>query len=227
LFAGDLTDRGSPLEVAVVARIARGARPLVFVSGNHDSDTLERALARSGAIVLGRSGRLMADGSRGPVVVRVGGLRIAGYEDPFKRRAGQRFSDARAAPDITPAQGRAFARWVDSLRGQVDVVMVHEPGLAELALEELRVDPPARPLLFIVGHTHSQSLSTDRNLVVLDPGTAGAGGTGNLSENQPIGLAVVTYRIEPRFAPLAADLVEIDPGDGSATARRARLDVGG
>jgi hypothetical protein len=27
------------------------------------------------------------------------------------------------------------------------------------------------------------------------------------------------------FAPLAADLVEIDPGSGSATARRFRLDV--
>jgi hypothetical protein len=32
------------------------------------------------------------------------------------------------------------------------------------------------------------------------------------------------YTTEPTFRPLAADLVAIDPGSGSATARRERLD---
>src|SRR4051794_20282769 len=40
LFAGDLTDRGSPLETAVVRRTVRLGHPFVFVSGNHDSDFL-------------------------------------------------------------------------------------------------------------------------------------------------------------------------------------------
>jgi hypothetical protein len=34
----------------------------------------------------------------------------------------------------------------------------------------------------------------------------------------------VTYTTEPGFRPLAVDLVSIDPGSGSATARRVRLD---
>jgi hypothetical protein len=36
----------------------------------------------------------------------------------------------------------------------------------------------------------------------------------------------MTYRLQPSFEPLAADLVQIDPGTGSATANRTRLDVG-
>jgi hypothetical protein len=54
----------------------------------------------------------------------------------------------------------------------------------------------------------------------------GAGGTGNLDEDAKIGAARMIYvRDRSAFTPLAADLVEIDPGDGSATARRFRLDV--
>ena len=34
----------------------------------------------------------------------------------------------------------------------------------------------------------------------------------------------MTYATGGGFAPLAADLVEIDPGNGSATAKRFRLD---
>src|SRR3954452_20315630 len=37
-FVGDLTDRGSPVETRLVARIAHSGKPFVFVTGNHDSD---------------------------------------------------------------------------------------------------------------------------------------------------------------------------------------------
>jgi hypothetical protein len=59
---------------------------------------------------------------------------------------------------------------------------------------------------------------------VVNGGSVGAGGTGNLAEKTPIGLARLTYTADPAFQPLAADLVTIDPGTGSATARRERLD---
>ena len=73
LFPGDLTDRGSPLEAQVVRRVVRTGRPFVFVSGNHDSDTLERDLAQAGAVVLTERGRLNPDGSYGAVVQDVAG----------------------------------------------------------------------------------------------------------------------------------------------------------
>ena len=60
-------------------------------------------------------------------------------------------------------------------------------------------------------------------MTLLNGGTVGAGGSGNLGEGQPIGLAVLTYQQEPAFAPVAADVVEIDPGDGSARAERHPL----
>ena len=224
LFAGDLTDRGSPVEQALVLRVARAGTELVFVSGNHDSDVLERKLARAGAIVLTRGGRLRDDGTvDGRVVQRVGGLRIAGYDDPLKRLAVENYADNGA--EYTPAEQARFAEWLEPLRGKVDVVMVHAPALAQLALQSLRDDPPAAPLVLVEGHTHKPDLQALGSVTVLNPGSVGGGGTGNLAEaGGDIGLARMMFTRLPAFIPRAADLVEIDPGDGTAQARRFRLD---
>jgi predicted phosphodiesterase len=226
LFVGDLTDRGSVLEQSLVLRIVKAGSPFVFVSGNHDSDVLERKLARSGAIVLTRTGRLRGDGTTdGQLTTTVDGLRIAGYDDPLKRLARDGYRDNGATP--TPAQEAAFTNWLAPLRGKVDIVMVHEPALAATAVAQLRADPPTTPLLVLEGHTHKSSLEHDGTLTVLNAGTVGGGGTGNLASRVGgnIGLARVTYAIGPAFAPAAADLVEIDPGDGGAQAKRVRLDL--
>lgn len=224
LFAGDLTDRGSQLERQLVLRVQRVGSELVFVSGNHDSDVLQRRLASAGALVLTRSGRLRRDGSRGSLVARVGGLRVAGYDDPLMRRARDRYRDR--GSEYTAQHQQAFDEWLASVQDLVDVVMVHAPQLAERALRRLRDEPPRRPLLIVSGHTHAADLQRARNLTLLNPGSAGAGGTGNLAEGGGgLGLARLIYRARPRFDPLAADLVEIDPGSGSASARRFRLDA--
>jgi hypothetical protein len=106
----------------------------------------------------------------------------------------------------------------------VDVVMVHSPGLALLALEDLRANPPRRPLVILMGHTHRQYVRATEQLIELNPGTAGGGGTGNLEKGQPIGLSVLIYARGKDFQPLAADSVEIDPASGSASARRVRFE---
>ena len=224
LFTGDLTDSGSPVEQAIVLRVARAGSRLVFVSGNHDSDVLERKLARTGALVLTRTGRLRANGSTdGNVVQRIAGLRVAGYDDPLKRRARDGYRDNGAT--YTAAEQERFATWLQPLLGKVDVVMVHAPGLAQQALQSLRGAPPNAPLLFVEGHTHKQSLERLGTVTVLNPGSVGGGGTGNLTEvGGDVGLARVTFTRQPAFAPRAADLVQIDPGDGAAQARRLRLD---
>jgi predicted phosphodiesterase len=223
-FPGDLTDRGSPLEAKLVSRVVHLGDKFVFVSGNHDSDSLERSLARQGAIVLTQDGRLNADGSHGAVIQDVAGLRVAGYSDPFERRAGENFVDRfQSAP--TPAQEDAFTAWLRPLIGKVDVVMVHEPALFEQALAILKDDPPARPIVFITGHTHTAEIDHFAGVTVINGGSVGAGGTGNLTEPTKMGIARLIFTREPSFQPLAADLVEIDPGTGSATARRQRLDA--
>jgi len=224
-FVGDLTDKGSAIEQSLALRIVHAGKPLVFISGNHDSDVLERKLARAGAIVLTRSGRLRADGTTdGALVTTVAGLRVAGYDDPLKRRALERYRDNGATP--TPEQQEQFASWLQARRGLADIVMVHAPALAELAVGVLRNAAPARPLVVLEGHTHKAAIEHDGNLTVLNPGSVGGGGTGNLTElSGDIGLARLTFSRLPAFAPAAADLIEIDPADGEARARRVRLDA--
>ena len=96
--------------------------------GNHDSDYLARELASDGAIVLTRTGRLKPDGSRGPIINTIAGLRVAGYDDPFERRSAESFKDRYDnTPD--PAMQDEFLHWLTPLIGKVDVVMVHEPAL--------------------------------------------------------------------------------------------------
>ena len=218
-FAGDLTSAGSPFEFTLVRRIVRLGHPFVFVSGNHDSDALVRRMALAGGIVLTEHGRLRADGTHGPVIVRVRGLRVAGYSDPFERLASERFR-ARGEPRPDAEQREEFRDWLRPLIGRVDVVMVHEPQLAQDAAEELREVPPRRPLVLLTGHTHTSSFRASTHFVELNGGTVGGGGTGNLEKSQPFGLAVLTYTREDGFDPTAADLVEIDARSGSARAER-------
>jgi predicted phosphodiesterase len=223
-FVGDLTDKGSAIEQSLALRIVRAGAPLVFISGNHDSDVLERKLARAGAIVLTRDGRLGGDGTTdGSLFTRVRGLRVAGYDDPLKRLARDGYRDNGAVP--TTAEQEQFASWLQARRGAVDIVLVHAPALAQLAVDVLHNTPPTRPLVILEGHTHKSAIEHRGNLTILNAGSVGGGGTGNLTElSGNIGLARLTYSRLPAFAPAAADLIEIDPADGEARAQRVRLD---
>jgi predicted phosphodiesterase len=222
-FAGDLTSSGSPFEFTLVKRIVGIGHPFVFVSGNHDSDTLVRSMVLAGGIVLTQNGRLKADGTYGPVVAKVRGLRVAGYADPFERRARDHFRQLRE-PQPTPDEQEAFRDWMRPLLGHVDVVMVHSPALAETAADELRRIPPRHPLALLTGHTHMQKFRSSTNFVELNGGTVGGGGTGNLEKSQPFGLAVLIYGRADGFQPVAADLVAIDAHGGSARAERLRVE---
>jgi len=225
-FPGDLTDRGSPLESQLTRGVLHAGTRFVFVTGNHDSDAEAQELADDGAIVLTEHGRLLRGGRFGPMVVRVAGLDIAGYGDPFRRRRARGYVKEGLSPAPTPAEQNLFAQWLAGVEPRVDVVMVHEPGLAAMGIEMLRRDPPSHPVVILVGHTHRAAIEIDRNLSVINGGTVGAGGPANLGEGAKIGVARMLYANgDGGFQPLAADLVEIDPGNGSATAKRFRLDV--
>jgi predicted phosphodiesterase len=224
-FVGDLTDRGTPLESQLTRGVVTAGSRMVFVTGNHDSDSAAQELADDGVIVLTEHGRLLPGGRFGPMVVRVAGLRVAGYGDPFRRRRARGYVQQGTLPTPSVAEQNLFAEWLAKLEDKVDVVMVHEPQLAEKGIEMLRRDPPSHPIVMLVGHTHHAAIEIDSDFTVLNGGTVGAGGTGNLGDNSKIGVARMTYAGGGGFFPLAADLVEIDPGNGSATAKRYRLDV--
>jgi predicted phosphodiesterase len=223
-FPGDLTDRGTPLETDVVRRVVRTGHPFVFVTGNHDSDFLAQELASEGAIVLTRRGRLLPSGRYGALTVKVDGLRVAGYDDPFERRSADSYRDRYDnTPD--PVMQAEFLDWVQPLVPKVDVILVHEPALIAPALALLRRTPPDHPVVFVVGHTHVAALQRQPDVTVINGGSIGAGGTGNLAEPTQLGIARFVFTRTPAFEPLAVDLVTIDPGTGSSSARRIRLDT--
>jgi hypothetical protein len=156
------------------------------------------------------------------------GIRVAGYDDPYERRSAESFKDRyNTTPDR--AEQDKFTAWLMPLVGKVDVVMVHEPALIAPALDILKDKPPEQPLVFLVGHTHTAALSNQHGVTVINGGSIGAGGTGNLGDAEPtsLGIARFVFTLKPSFQPLAADLVSIDPGTGSSSARRERLDPEG
>lgn len=232
LFAGDLTDTGSPLEVSAVRSVVKTGDPFVMIAGNHDSDRSLRTLAREGAIVLTSRGRLLPRGRYGAMTVRVDGLRVAGYGSPNLRRASNGYRDRGTA--ITDADQAAFAAWFATVADDVDVVMVHEPSLAQPVIDQLRTErshradqakgkrSEPRSILFVLGDTHQPAVDAAEGVLAVNGGTIGAGGTGNLAEGQDASLAIVTYEERP-FAPLAVDLVTLDPGTGETVARRVRI----
>ena len=147
-FVGDLTDRGTPLEAQLTSGILHAGTRLVFVTGNHDSDSEAQELADDGAIVLTEHGRLLRGGRYGPMVVRVAGLRVAGYGDPFRRRRARGYVQQRPLPAPSAAEQNLFAEWLAGLEDKVDVVMVHEPALAAKAHRRAAprsADAPDRP----------------------------------------------------------------------------------
>ena len=115
-FVGDLTDRGTPLEAQLTSGILHAGTRLVFVTGNHDSDSEAQELADDGAIVLTEHGRLLRGGRYGPMVVRVAGLRVAGYGDPFRRRRARGYVQQGTLPAPSVAEQNLFAEWLAAWR---------------------------------------------------------------------------------------------------------------
>ncbi|MFL5885922.1 MAG: metallophosphoesterase family protein [Thermoleophilaceae bacterium] len=222
-FPGDMTDQGTSFETSLVKRIVHAGKPFVFVTGNHDSGVLTKQLVKQGAIVLTQRGQMLPNGKFGPVIVRAAGLRVAGYSDPFERLKRNNFQSP-PLPHPSDEQKKAFMDWLIPLVPKLDAVMVHEPELAQMAVDYLKEHPPDHPLVFFEGHTHVLSLEASKNVIVVNDGSIGAGGPANATEHTPLALAVLTYQLKPRFSPMAEDSVQIDPGTGAAKAQRQRLD---
>jgi hypothetical protein len=229
-FAGDLGQAGTDAEGQLfVPRLASIGKPVVAVSGNHDSSLIMRRLAASGVIVLTGRGRLEPGGETdGKPVQKVGKLTVAGVSDPMEWTGPNpndpkrifSFSELPGGGDreYRAAQDRIVS-WFDGLPERPDVVMVHTNGLAQHLAETLHARGDERPLLILTGHDHKQHVDLyGQNIVVADAGTAGAGGVFGVG-TQSVGVATLQL---PRGRPpvRAIDLINVDPVSGSAQADR-------
>jgi len=225
-FVGDFGSNGSAPESRLLADGVAGlGRRVIAVSGNHDSGTLMRALARRGVTVLTRDGILRADGSHGAATTDVEGLVVAGFDDPLEWRSPnpadpRRIFSFSELPD--PAQAveqaqRDVLRWFDGLPRRPDVALVHQNGLAQWLARTLLDRGVTRPLTILTGHDHRQHVTTYGPVAVVDAGTVGASGIYGVGRDQ-VGLGDLHFG---RTGDLeAADLIGVEPVSGAAQAQR-------
>ena len=227
-FPGDFGQYGSRAEArSLIPRITALGRPIVAVSGNHDSRLFMRALAKAGVIVLTDAGRLEANGSTdGEPVQQIDGLRIAGYPDPLEWPSADptnphRIFSFAQLPDGDRKYAQAQAAlvgWFEQLHPRPQVVLVHENGLAQGLARASAATADKRPLLILTGHDHKQHIDRYGNVLVIDAGTVGAGGLFGIGQEQ-VGMAELHLPAGQAIA-RAVDLIQVQPFTGAATAER-------
>lgn len=230
LLTGDFGQRGSTAEAAIlVPRVAALGRRVVAVSGNHDSTTLMRRLAAGGITVLDGDGRLMPDGSfQPPPVIEVGGVDVAGWGDPLEYGGEDRVGDRAVTSDdlddpeaALDAWADEIFQWFDSLAEKPDVVMVHQHTLARRLAEELVENGYSEPLTIATGHSHEQRLERVGPVVIVNPGSIGAGGVFDAGETA-IGIAHLRFGEDGALR--SAELISVEPFSGAARATRVVID---
>jgi predicted phosphodiesterase len=230
-FPGDFGQTGSASETKLLARrFAKLGRPIVAVSGNHDSSLLMKRLAGVGVTVLTSKGRLLSNGrTDGKPVQKILGLKVAGYEDPLESRKGdpadpKRIFSFAELPhgdlDFAVAE-QQLADWFDKLPERPDVVLVHENGLAQYLARSLHDTNYGWPLTILTGHDHKQHIDKYGPIVVVDGGSVGAGGAFGISTTS-VGFAYLNLS-GPTLD--SVDIVRTEPFSGAAQADRVVLNT--
>ncbi|GAB2776125.1 metallophosphoesterase [Streptomyces daliensis] len=180
--SGDTMDHGTAAENGFLEPIPDLGAPYVWVRGNHDSATTQKAVEK------------LADDSRrarekggdanevhvldNGVPVDVAGLRLAGWGDP------QFTPDRSVVPEGDPSEEKAGKALAVGLRAQkaagtpVDIAVGHNPVLAEQA--------DGLVPLALAGHTHQRDnkvLAQGTRLMV--QGTTGGGGLRAVEGDEP------------------------------------------
>jgi predicted phosphodiesterase len=223
-LVGDFGHNGSESEARLIApRLRKLGSRVVAVSGNHDSTALMSRLASAGVTVL--------DEDR--PFVRADRLLVAGYPDPLEWHGDdpddpERIFSFTEYPDEEEQRAKAeddLVRWFDALPRRPDVVLVHQNGLAQHLAETVGARSDHRRLLVLTGHDHKQHVTRYDGVVVVNAGSAGAGGVLGIGDER---VAVGDLHFASDSPALrAVDLIEVDPFSGAAQAQRVIVEGNG
>jgi predicted phosphodiesterase len=183
---GDITDWGSEPEARLLARIADLDAPYVWVRGNHDSATTERAVAaQPNAVVL--------DGD----AVSVAGLRFWGAADRRYTPNKDQPTGADAEREQAEAEAPAVARGLAAAEPPaVDVLLVHDARMAADVADEVA--------LVLAGHTHEPREDTIGSTRLLVEGSTGGAGLRGLRGEDPEPLTCSVLYFDPETKRLVA-----------------------
>ena len=95
-------------------------------------------------------------------------------------------------------------------------MLIHRHSFAHALLERLATAPGA-PVLILTGHDHEQHVDQLGRNVLVDGGTLGAGGAFGIGEERA---GFIQLHLDAANNLRAADLIEVEPLSGAASARR-------
>ncbi|MCL6588884.1 MAG: metallophosphoesterase [Firmicutes bacterium] len=168
---GDITDWGTPFELAVAQKIAGLNIPYLFIPGNHDSPMVVARLKKLRRVKVVTSG-----------VVKVNGLTIAGFADP----ASYKYSSNMASEAELNQACRNFAEYLSKQSMIPDIVAVHNVKLASEVIGKVPV--------ILHGHDHQYRLTVNDGSIIIDAGTTGAAGIRGLKpEGVPYSAAILYW----------------------------------
>ena len=170
---GDTMDHGTSAENGFLEPVTDLGAPYIWVRGNHDSDTTQKAFEKL-AKKKGSRVHVLDEG----VPLNVAGLRLAGWGDP------QFTPDRSVKPQGDPRERKDGRRLALALRAQkaagtpVDIAVAHNPVLVKEA--------DGLVPLALAGHTHQRTqerLPRDTRLMI--EGSTGGGGLRAVEKEQP------------------------------------------
>lgn len=189
---GDTMDHGTAAENGFLDPVRDLGAPYIWVRGNHDSDTTQKALEKMSE-EKGSNVHVLDDG----VPFNVAGLRIAGWGDP------QFTPDRSVKPEGDPEEREEGRRLAVALRAQksagtpVDIAVAHNPVLVKEA--------DGLVPLALAGHTHERTTEIlDERTRLMIEGSTGGGGLRAVEGEEP--------------QKVSASVLYLDRGDGGLQA---------
>jgi len=188
---GDITDYGTALEDMIIKNLEKLPVKYVFISGNHDSQSVINMLKDiKNVIVLNNK------------MINIDGINILGFSDP-----------ASMTGDIEPPdemkimeQNMRINEWFDISHSEPDILAVHNPKITENLI--------GRDPVILNGHTHKLNIFESKWSVVINAGSTGAAGIRGFQTDSDVPYsAVVLYFEKPqnnqKARLIASDVIKI------------------
>jgi predicted phosphodiesterase len=197
---GDLTSFGTRLERPVIERIPQFGVPYLFVRGNHDSiDVGSQVESFDAAETLESE------------LSEAAGLTVFGAAHPLF--TPEEDLDDEEIVDAVEEAGADLAERMSGLERPPDIVLVHDPRMAEALA--------GRVPLVLSGHFHRFAARIQDGTAFLETASTGGGGLDTFLEDDPLPLAAQILYLEGSPARLVAvDRVALEPDTRDLAVRR-------